>query len=414
MTTLSVTNISPHENVATGRPTRRVLHLINGEHYAGAERVQDLLAGRLGQFGFEVGFACLKPGAFAASRTARGAPIYDLPMRFKLDLSPAWKLARLLRDERYVLLNTHTVRGALVGRLAARWAGVPMVHHVHSPASAESTHRWRNQLNARIERWALKQATLVGVSEAMAAHAVAQGNDPHRVTVVSNGVPIIGPLRPRHVSRDGSCDGPHDEWTIGTVALFRPRKGIEVLLRALAMLREQRLPVRLRAVGGFESLAYRHEIDALVDQLGLADAVDWTGFTRDVNEELAHMDLFVLPSLFGEGLPMVILEAMAAGVPVVATRVGGAPEAIRDGLDGLLTAPGDAHDLAGAIERVMRGKASWSAMRQSAHERQAKRFSDDSMAESLAAVYHRVLSEKQGEAGATPVHAKLSMERTSR
>jgi len=172
--------------------------------------------------------------------------------------------------------------------------------------------------------------------------------------------------------------------------------------------------VRLRAVGGFETLAYRHEIDALVDQLGLADAVDWTGFTRDVNDELALMDLFVLPSLFGEGLPMVILEAMAAGVPVVATRVGGAPEAIRDGLDGLLAAPGDADDLARLIERVVSGKASWSAMRQSAHERQAKRFSDCSMAEGLAAVYRRVLAEKKNDDTVESNQATLSLERISR
>ena len=390
MTPLSTTDLALQEHIAAGRRAPRVLHLINGEHYAGAERVQDLLAGRLGQFGFEVGFACLKPGSFAESRTCRDAPIYNLPMHSKLDFSPVWKLARLLRDKNYDLLNTHTVRGALVGRLAARLAGVPMVHHVHSPASAESTHRWRNRLNARIERWALKGATLIGVSEAMGAHAIAQGIDPNRIAVVPNGVPVRGPLTAR--------DEPHDQWTIGTVALFRPRKGIEVLLRALAILRNQQLPVRLRAVGGFETRAYRREIETLVNELQLSDAVDWTGFTQEVNDELARMDLFVLPSLFGEGLPMVILEAMAAGVPVVATRVGGAPQAIRDGLDGLLATPGDADDLARVIERVVRGKASWSAMRQSAHERQAKRFSDYSMAQGVAVVYRRVLTEGQGKA----------------
>ena len=74
--------------------------------------------------------------------------------------------------------------------------------------------------------------------------------------------------------------------------------------------------------------------------------ITWTGFTRDVLDELRQMDLFVLPSLFGEGLPMVVLEAMAAGVPVVATRVAGIPEAIRPGQDGVLVEPGDAEDLA--------------------------------------------------------------------
>ena len=406
MIPLSAPDLSLLEIVALGRPARRVLHLINGEHYAGAERVQDLLAGRLGEFGFEVGFACLKPGSFAEARTARGAPIHDLPMRCKLDLSPIWKLARLLRDEHYDLLNTHTVRGALIGRLAARWAGVPMVHHVHSPASAESTHRLRNRLNARVERWALKKAAaLIGVSHAMGAHAVAQGFDPRRVCVVHNGVPATRPP----TTRDAWRDGPRDHWTIGTIALFRPRKGIETLLRAFAKLRDQHLPVRLRAVGKFETPVYRREIDALVDELRLADAIDWTGFTNDVHRELTQMDLFVLPSLFGEGLPMVILEAMAAGVPVVATRVGGASEAIRDGLDGLLAIPGDADDLACLMQRVLSDRASWSAIRHSAHERQTKRFSDRSMAEGVAGVYRRVLAEQKrsrlfGSVAATKSH----------
>ena len=104
------------------------------------------------------------------------------------------------------------------------------------------------------------------------------------------------------------------------------------------------------------------------------------------------MDLFVLPSLFGEGLPMVILEAMAAGVPIVATRVEGVPEAIRDGVEGLIASPDDAGDLARAIARYVRGQADWSQLRVAAHRRQAERFSDRSMAEGVAEVYQRVLA----------------------
>ena len=88
-------------------------------------------------------------------------------------------------------------------------------------------------------------------------------------------------------------------------------------------------------------------------QLEVDDLIDWVGFTRDVEAQLAQMDLFVLPSLFGEGLPMVVLESMAAGVPVVATSVEGVPEAIRDGIDGLLVEPDDAGQLADAIRTLV-------------------------------------------------------------
>jgi glycosyltransferase involved in cell wall biosynthesis len=188
---------------------------------------------------------------------------------------------------------------------------------------------------------------------------------------------------------------PTGVWTLGTVALYRPRKGLEVLLDALAHLKSQGLPVHLRAVGTFESADYEAKIKARVEQLDLGSVIDWRGFQRDVNRELAAMDLLVLPSLFGEGLPMVILEAMAAGVPVVGTRVEGVPEAIRDGQDGLIAAPGDAAGLARAIEQVVRGAVDWAALRESAHQRQAEQFSDASMAAGVAAVYDAVLCEQR-------------------
>jgi glycosyltransferase involved in cell wall biosynthesis len=152
--------------------------------------------------------------------------------------------------------------------------------------------------------------------------------------------------------------------------------------------------VRLRAVGRFESPQYEAEIAARVRQLQLAEHVFWAGFCQDVTAELRQIDLLVLPSLFGEGLPMVVLEAMAAGVPVVASRVPGLPEAIRHGRDGVLVRPGDAADLARAVADVADGRYDWRAMRTSARTRQARLFSDRSMASGVAAVYNEILADE--------------------
>jgi glycosyltransferase involved in cell wall biosynthesis len=362
-----------------------VLHLINGEHYAGAERVQDLLAAALPAFGYRAGFVAIKPGRFSAARQYRQAPLYELPMRGRWDFSAARRIARLARQEGYRLLHTHTPRTAMIGRLASLAAGLPMVHHVHSPAARDSTRRWRNRINAAVERLSLWGSPhLVAVSESLGRSMIQRGFAADRITVVHNGVPCLRPaLR---------CDGPPETWTLGCVALLRPRKGIEVLLEALAILRRERLPVRLRVVGPFETPAYEAEIRGLASRYGLGEAVDWAGFTSDVPRELERMDLFVLPSLFGEGLPMVLLEAMAAGVPVVAARVEGVPEAIRDGIDGLLVPPGSAADLTRAVASVVRGEVDWAAWRSSASARQAEHFSDRSMAAGIAKVYDRMLA----------------------
>jgi glycosyltransferase involved in cell wall biosynthesis len=212
---------------------------------------------------------------------------------------------------------------------------------------------------------------------------IRQGIPPERVNVVHNGVPALYEVPFRRT--------PRAQWMLGTVALFRPRKGLEVLLDALAILRRQGCSFRLKAVGAFESPDYERSILAQAERLGLSETIEWTGFTSDVTSELLTMDLFVLPSLFGEGLPMVVLEAMAAGVPVVASAVEGVPEAIRNRRDGLLAIPGDADDLAGTLASVIDGHEDWQSLRFSAIKRQGQLFSDESMARGVAEIYRSVL-----------------------
>jgi glycosyltransferase involved in cell wall biosynthesis len=365
------------------RQTRlKVMHVINGEHFSGAERVQDLLALQLGRFGVDVGFTCIKPVRFPTMRQS-DVPLLRHPMRFRWDLAPALRLAGAIRREGYQLLHAHTPRSALVARIAAGLTGTPLVYHAHSPTSRDSTHGLRNRLNAWTERLSLiGAAELIAVSESIGRHLLDCGYQPQRVSVAHNGVPGPAMLPPRMA--------PQGAWTLGAVALFRPRKGLEVLLESLAELRRWGHRVQLLAVGPFETPEYEAKIRELVGRLKLTDAIEWTGFTRDVPAELGRMDLFVLPSLFGEGLPMVVLEAMAAGVPVVATDVEGVTEAIRDGIDGVIARPGEADHLAAALLRIISGNLSWEELRGNAYRRWQSRFSDESMARQVANVYRQV------------------------
>lgn len=386
---------APQPRIFSPPTAVRVLHVINGEHYAGAERVQDLLALRLGEFGYEVGFACVKPDRFPELRQSREAPLYELPSVSRFDPRASWELLRIIRREGYALVHAHTPRSLLAARPAALMAGVPLVYHVHSPTSRDTTHRIRNWLNTAAERACLVGVPkLIAVSESLGRHMQQSGFAARRIVVVHNGVPAkLTPACRVGVISEGTSPARQagETWTLGTVALFRPRKGLEVLLDTIALLRKDGLDVSLRAIGTFETPAYEAEIRHHAETLGILEFIEWTGFTSNVPAELARLDLFVLPSLFGEGLPMVVLEAMAAGVPVVATRVEGVPEAIRDGVDGLLGNPGDPADLATSIARLVRGEANLSALRDSALVRHAEHFSDRSMAAGVARVYDEVL-----------------------
>ncbi|MCA9232166.1 MAG: glycosyltransferase, partial [Planctomycetales bacterium] len=160
-----------------------------------------------------------------------------------------------------------------------------------------------------------------------------------------------------------------------------------------AMLRSRDFDVRLRAVGPFETTAYEAEVRALVDRLGVGDIITWTGFVTDVQAELQQIDLMILPSLFGEGLPMVILEAMAAGVPVVASHVEGVPEAIVHRENGLLVEPASVSQLANAIEEIIDGdELDYAQLSQNAFQRHAECFSAQAMAADVAEVYREVLN----------------------
>lgn len=363
--------------------TTRILHLVNGEHYAGAERVQDLLAGKLGEFGCEVGFVTLKDGMFEESRRHKDTPLVCMPMNSSFDIGVAKNVAAYALEHDYELLHSHTPRSALIGTLASMKSKLPLVAHVHSPSKADSDNQLNNMRNYLLEKFCLRRAVrLIPVSESLHGYLRDNGYPAEKIRTVPNGVPI------REQRAAARFDG--DELVLGTVALFRPRKGTEVLLEAIAKLRTAGHNVRLHAVGTFETEEYGKSLTDLVASLGIEDAVHWTGFTTDVFAEFSQMHAFVLPSLYGEGMPMVVLEAMSVGLPVVSTTVEGIPEVVREEIEGLLVEPDNVDAMAMAIKRLADREFDLVAMGDRGLQRQRQRFSDESMARAVAAVYEEI------------------------
>ena len=362
----------------------KVLHIINGEDYSGAEYIQDVLGLRLRHHDYDVSFACLKPNRFESARLCQDIPLFRIPMRSRIDLRPVLTVITLLERERFSLVHTHCSRTAMIGRIASAISGRPMVHHSHGPTLNFGPTLRRGQTNALIERTSLMQvSSVIAVSNTTREYLRSQRIPDHVISVIPNGV--IAPT-----TRSGRTR-PKKEWTIGIIAMFRARKGLDVLLRATKLLKSKGHQVRLRAIGRFQTAADERDSKKVASDLGLSD-IDWVGFSDDVYRELETIDIFVQPSVVAEGLPIALLQAMASETCVIGSNVDGITDAIRDGIDGLLTSPGNARHLAETITSVITGEVDWNDLRLAARKRQVEHFSDTLMTTRVAQVYSEVLS----------------------
>jgi glycosyltransferase involved in cell wall biosynthesis len=367
-------------------PALASLHLINGEHFSGAERVQQLLGNRLPDFGVSACFACLKPDKFPKLSGLAPDRVRSIGMRNRLDLSIVKRIADYAMETQADVLHAHTPRTAMIASFVAKRCKLPWVYHVHSPTARDSTFAMLNRINDWVEAYSLRNADhIITVSKSLRREMLTRGHSRNKITAVANGVAEQTPIDP-------SSRLDNRQWKLGMVALVRPRKGIEVLLEAIAKLNSVRNQVSLEVIGGFETPEYESSIRALIHRLDLESTVNLRGFTKNVPEVMRTLDAMVLPSLFGEGMPMVVLEALACGVPVIATRVEGTPEVIRHGQEGLLARPQDPDSLSQAIQVFISDRAAWCEMSYQAVHRHRQGFSDLRMAERTANVYRKVLN----------------------
>ncbi len=374
---------SPSNNAASPRHVSS-LHLINGEHFSGAERVQQILGKRLPDFGVSAHFACLKPGKFPEHCGLDDDLVHSVCMKSRFDLSIVGRITELAMDIDADVIHAHTPRTAMIASFVAKQCNLPWVYHVHSPAARDSTRGFVNRMNDWVEAYSLRYSDhIITVSKSLRREMLSRGYSRHKITAVANGVAEQPPIDPTERLNQR-------HWKLGMVALVRPRKGIEVLLEAIAKLTGGQNSITLDVIGGFETPDYEANIRALIRRLQLEGIVNLCGFTKDVPAVMRTLDAMVLPSLFGEGMPMVVLEALACGVPVIATSVEGTPEVIRHGKEGLLARPQDPESLAQAIQVFISDRTSWCNMSRSAVKRHRQGFSDLKMAERTARVYRKL------------------------
>jgi glycosyltransferase involved in cell wall biosynthesis len=319
---------------------------------------------------------------------ARAAPIAT-----KLDLRGAASVWPLVDDADVV--HTHDRRAGLFGRLAGRMQGARVVHTLHGvpeelvpklartdapPLSGTSEARklWVEEVILRAERLLTHLGALVSPSEAMARLLVSYGFPRQRIHVIPYGIEV-GSAPPR-------AERPAGPLVVGTAANLEHWKGVDVLVRAASLMRS---PVRLEVFG---QGALRGELERQARDAGV-DA-RFHGFVPDLRARLAELDVYALPSR-GDNLPVSILEAMAAALPVVGTRVGGIPELVADGETGRIVELDDAEGLARALDELAERPEQRLAMGRAGAERVSEHFSAERVARRMIELYERLCASSR-------------------
>ncbi|HML78001.1 glycosyltransferase [Geobacter sulfurreducens] len=371
----------------------KVLHVIDSGGLYGAEVMLLNLAAEQAAMGLEPIIASIgdplcdeKPLEKEAVR--RGLRVERFRMRPGPNIAGAFSVLRFAWREQCDVLHSHGYKGnILFGFMPRALRRLPMVTTLHGwtwtgGMDRMGLYEWLDRLSLRFVD------AVVMVNDAMRRKIDLPG-----IHVVPNGIPLAGeaerpavPLDPRIVE---FCRG---GITLGAIGRLSPEKGFDILLDAVREVAETNPGVRLALLGeGVE----RDALEAKIRELGLTERVLLPGYVPDANRYLPLFRAFVLSSLT-EGLPMVILEAMLAGVPIVATRVGGVPEVLQEGEAGVLVPAPSAGDLATGIKHIIADEAGARDMAAVARQRLEANYSAIAMAQKYQGIYDRLATWSAG------------------
>ncbi len=355
----------------------RIMHVIESLEHGGAEAVVVDLAAACSQ-DHEVTICCVKQCGGLADRLDANVGLICLDRGEGNDFTLPWRIAREARRRGIEVLHSHSW-GVFLETVAAAWlSGVRVVHTVHGPYlrhGSSRRQRMRARLRRALERLAARRVDGIAcVAATVREFVVDEMRLPTRVSVIHNGIPdyVASPSTPANDAR-----------RLISVGRLASVKAYDVMLRAFAQVSHNRPCVRLTLVGDGPE---RENLERLAERLCIGSTVDFVGFRDDVADLLAQQDLFVLSSQH-EGISIAILEAMRAGLPVVATHVGGVPDTVVDGVTGVLVPPDDAQALAAAIDQLLETPCSLRAIGAAGRSVQQRHFSLQRMRDQYLGLY---------------------------
>ena len=352
----------------------RILEYITSRSLGGAEHGVQIEARELSRRGHQILFASPAGRRLTEELTRSSFEVWSPRTHGKADPLTFLRLVKLIRERGIQVVHTHLSTASLLGGLAARACGVPAVATVHGLNSATCYRR---------------STRVVAVSHAVERHLLNQGMSPDRIRVVHNGIETgtYRELPSREEARQALQLGPEDP-VLMYAGRLSPEKGASLLPAILSRVQEVLPRARLLVLG---EGSLRRELEPA--QCGeLAPALHLLGFQSDLRPFFAAADCLLLPS-YREGLPRVLLEAMAAGLPAVGTDAGGIPEAIVQGETGRMASIGDVEGLAEACIELLSRPSVARQMGCAAQARARQYFSVVTTITRLEAVFEEALSE---------------------
>lgn len=375
----------------------RVCHLATGDLWAGAEVQLTLLVSSLqGMPEFDTSVVLLNDGGPASELRRRGISTTVIPESRHTSASVVRQLVGHFARHRVDILHTHNFKDNVLGILSTLpREGCRRVRTVHGRGEpftglASAKMRLYRGVDHLVTRWLVDR--IVAVSVDLESH-LARSFGAQRVMCIHNGIDLeqVRITKPPAELRQELSLGAQD-FVIGTMGRLVPVKGLETFLKAVCIIRGRKKNAKF-VIAGDGPL--KDTLRALVRQYGLEQDVLFLGHRDDSYDVLAMMDVLVLPSL-SEGIPMVLLEALALARPVVASRVGGIPEVIEDRVSGWLVGPGREGELAEACMALMDDYDLAERLGLAGRQRVRKQFSVRSMTERVADMYRSLLKTPQG------------------
>jgi len=367
------------------RRNPHICHLIKGLGRGGAESLlPQAIRSTRGNATFSVGYFLPHKDALVSElrREETGVRCFDASSNGAI-LGSIPKVARWLAEEKADLVHAHLPVAGIVARFAGRLAGIPVVYTEHN---LQQRYHPLTRLASRVT-WRL-QDQVIAVSHEVADSIRVSVGEQVPLEVVHNGIDLR-----RTATAESRTEARRrlglDEAAplVGAVAVFRPQKRLDLWLHAAARLLRQRPESRFLLIGDGP---LRHELEELATELGIRERVRFPGMQAEIASYLRSLDVYLMTSQF-EGLPLALLEAMGTGLPIVATRVGGIPEAVTHQVEGWLVPFDDLEGIVAGVATLLDEPAMAREMGVRARARVERDFSVSRMTDRIEVLYERVL-----------------------